>query len=158
AEAAVTGTAVVETTTAGGAGGAVVIGGGGGGVAVALGTAVAIGGALALGWAEYRSRSGPEYTPNANPTPQPGFGVETRDSDEEKILNDGIATGKSSSEIQNAIALKRLGSGGASESLTLRPANSQNYSVVAEAQLKPGTFSASDANHFRQGNRQLYDQ
>lgn len=39
----------------------------------------------------------------------------------------------------------------------LRPVDSSNYSIIGEFQLKPGTLAASDANHFRQGNRQLYE-
>jgi len=38
-----------------------------------------------------------------------------------------------------------------------RPSTTPNYSVVMEAKLKPGTFTFSDANHFRQANRQLYE-
>ena len=37
-----------------------------------------------------------------------------------------------------------------------RPPDSPFYSVVMEAKLKPGTFMASDRNHFRQANQQLY--
>jgi DNase/tRNase domain of colicin-like bacteriocin len=40
----------------------------------------------------------------------------------------------------------------------LRPNGSPNFSVIVEARLKPGSFTASDANHFRQANRQLYEQ
>ena len=39
----------------------------------------------------------------------------------------------------------------------IRPASGANYSVVKEAKLRPWTFTASDANHFRQANRQLYE-
>lgn len=38
-----------------------------------------------------------------------------------------------------------------------RPVSSPHYSVVNEVQLRPGTYTASDANHFRQANRQLYE-
>ena len=37
-----------------------------------------------------------------------------------------------------------------------RPLTSPNYSVLMEAELKLGTYMASDANHFRQANSQLY--
>jgi RHS repeat-associated protein len=37
-----------------------------------------------------------------------------------------------------------------------RPPESPFYSVAFEAKLRPGTLMASDANHFRQANRQLY--
>jgi RHS repeat-associated protein len=40
----------------------------------------------------------------------------------------------------------------------VRPRNSPHYSVAGEVQLKPGTFKASDANHFRQGNRHIHNQ
>jgi len=49
--------------------------------------------------------------------------------------------------------------GGAAQAVTesvSRPATSPNYSVVMEAKLNPGTYTASDANHFRQANRRLY--
>jgi RHS repeat-associated protein len=38
-----------------------------------------------------------------------------------------------------------------------RPATSPNYSVIQRMELRPNTFTASDANHFRQGNRQLHE-
>jgi hypothetical protein len=38
----------------------------------------------------------------------------------------------------------------------LRPRHSSFYSVVMEAKLRPGTYTAADANHFRQANRQLH--
>ena len=38
-----------------------------------------------------------------------------------------------------------------------RPSTSPYYSVVTDSTLRPGTFTASDANHFRQANRQLYE-
>lgn len=38
-----------------------------------------------------------------------------------------------------------------------RPSSSPAYSVVIEARLRPGTFTASDAAHFRQANKQLYE-
>jgi RHS repeat-associated protein len=38
-----------------------------------------------------------------------------------------------------------------------RPADSRLYSTVFEAQLRNGTLDASDASHFRQGNRQLHE-
>ncbi len=38
----------------------------------------------------------------------------------------------------------------------IRPADSPTYSVVLEADLKPGMFTASDAAHFRAANRQLH--
>ena len=40
---------------------------------------------------------------------------------------------------------------------SIRPTASPHYSVATEVQLKPGTYTASDANHFRQANRKLYN-
>ena len=42
--------------------------------------------------------------------------------------------------------------------LPQRPSGSPYYSVIGEAQLRPGTFTAGDGNHFRQANQQLYNQ
>jgi RHS repeat-associated protein len=45
----------------------------------------------------------------------------------------------------------------APEALPSRPESSPHYSNWFEAQLKEDTFKSSDANHFRQANRQLYE-
>ena len=39
----------------------------------------------------------------------------------------------------------------------VRPASSPHYSVLQRVELRPGTLSASDGNHFRQGNRQVHE-
>jgi len=43
------------------------------------------------------------------------------------------------------------------ETPVTRPETSPNYSVWTEAELAPGTYTRSDANHFRQANRQLWE-
>jgi RHS repeat-associated protein len=48
--------------------------------------------------------------------------------------------------------------GGVELDATGRPISSPNYSVLFETSVRSGTESESDANHFRQGNRALYDQ